>query len=92
MESGAEAVDCRRGFCTGRFGWRGGPAPGCRRHELRSAAQGFAEVVVAAEPSERSVAGAPALEIELGRDIRVRIAATAPKELASAIIKALAAR
>ena len=34
----------------------------------------------------------PALEIELGRDIRVRIAATAPKELASAIIKALAAR
>ena len=42
--------------------------------------------------SERTVAGAPALEIELGRDIRVRIAATAPKELASAIIKALVAR
>jgi hypothetical protein len=34
----------------------------------------------------------PALEIEFGRDIRVRIAATAPKELASAVIKALAAR
>jgi hypothetical protein len=37
------------------------------------------------------VAG-PALEIELGRHIRVRIAATASKELASAIIKALVAR
>ena len=62
------------------------------RNELRSAAPGFAEVVVAPEPNERSTAGAPALEIELGRDIRVRIAATAPKDLASAIIKALAAR
>ena len=62
------------------------------RHELRSAAQGFTEVVVAPEPSERSTAGVSALEIELGRDIRVRIAATAPKALASAIIKALAAR
>lgn len=62
------------------------------RHELRTAAQGFAEVVVARERSERSAAGVPALEIELGRDIRVRIAATAPKELASVIIKALVAR
>jgi hypothetical protein len=50
---------------------------------------GFAEVVVALEPSERTVAAPAALEIE---DIRVRIATTAPKELASAIIKALAAR
>ena len=49
-------------------------------------------VVVAPEPNERLTAGAPALEIELGRDIRVRIAATAPQDLASAIIKALAAR
>ena len=32
------------------------------------------------------------VEIEFGRDIRVRIAVTAPKELASAVIKALAAR
>ena len=62
------------------------------RHELRAAAAGFAEVVVAPRPDERTVAGVPALEIELGRDIRVRIAATAPKELASAIIKALVAR
>jgi hypothetical protein len=37
-------------------------------------------------------AGAPAVEIELGRDIHVRIAATAPQDLVSAVIKALAAR
>ena len=35
---------------------------------------------------------APAVEIELGRDIRVRIPMTTPKELASAVIRALAAR
>jgi transposase len=62
------------------------------RRDLRSAAARFAEVVVAPGPDERTVAGAAALEIELGRDIRVRVAATAPKELASAIIKALVAR
>jgi transposase len=62
------------------------------RDELRSAAPGFAAVLVAPEPNERSTAGAPAMEIELGRDIRVRIAATAPEELASAIVKALATR
>jgi transposase len=62
------------------------------RQELRSATAGFSEVVVAPEPSERTVAAPAALVIELGRDIRVRIAATAPKELASAIIKALVAR
>src|SRR4029077_15690897 len=51
------------------------------RNELRSAAAGFAEVVVAPEPSppsERARTDAPVLEIEFGRDIRVRIAATVP--------------
>jgi transposase len=62
------------------------------RRDLRSAAAGFAEVVVAPGPEERTGAGRAVVEIELGRDIRVRIAATAPKELASAIIKALVAR
>jgi transposase len=62
------------------------------RHELRTAARGFAEVVISPEPGERSTAGTPAVEIEFGRDIRVRIAVTAPKELASAVIKALVAR
>jgi transposase len=42
------------------------------RQELRSAAAGFSEVVVAPEPSERTVAAPAALVIELGRDIRVR--------------------
>lgn len=60
------------------------------RQDLRSAAAGFAQVVVAPGPDQR-MAG-PALEIELGRDIRVRVAATAPKDLASAIIKALVVR
>ena len=60
------------------------------RNELRTAAAGFTEVVVAA--SEQSRTDVPAVEIELGRDIRVRIAATAPTGLASAVIKALAAR
>jgi transposase len=62
------------------------------RHDLRSAAAGFAEVMVTQGPDERTGAGPAALEIEFGRDIRVRIAATAPKELASAIIKALVTR
>ena len=62
------------------------------RNELRTAAAGFAEVVVAAAPSERLRTDVPALEIELSGDIRVRIAATAPTELATAVIKALSAR
>jgi hypothetical protein len=44
------------------------------------------------DPGERSATDVPTLEIELGRDIRVRIPATVPKELASAILKALVAR
>ena len=62
------------------------------RHDLRSAAAGFAEVVVAPGLDRRMAVASPVLEIELGRDIRVRVAATAPKDLVSAIIKALAAR
>ena len=62
------------------------------RNELRTETPGFAQVVVVPEPSDGLTAGVRALEIEFGRDIRVRIAATAPKELASAIIKALVAR
>jgi transposase len=62
------------------------------RRDLRTAVAGFSEVVVSSGPGERTPAGQAALEIELGQDIRVRIAATAPKELASAIIKALVAR
>jgi transposase len=62
------------------------------RRDLRSAATGFAEVVVAPDRSERSGTDGPALTIELGRDIRVRIAVTAPVALVTAVIKALATR
>jgi transposase len=62
------------------------------RNELRTTATRFAEVVVAAEPSEQSRTDVSAVEIEFGRDIRVRIAASSPVGLAAAVIKALAAR
>jgi transposase len=62
------------------------------RRELCVAVPGFAEVVVAPGPDERTVTRPAALEIELGRNVRVRIAATVPAELACAVIKALAGR
>ena len=62
------------------------------RHDLGSAAPGFAEVVVTPTPAARAVAGVPAIEVEIGQNICVRIASTAPTELASTIVKALVAR
>jgi transposase len=62
------------------------------RRELGGAATGFAEVVVSSPSHERSVADAPAVEIEFGTDIRVRLPMTTPKELACAVIKTLATR
>ena len=55
-------------------------------------ATGFIGVVVATEPSPKGAVGAAAVEIEFGGDIRVRMAASVPAELARAVIKALAAR
>ena len=99
MERGREAVDCAEAFAPGASvyavarRWDVVPGQIYRwRNDLRSACPGFAAVVVTPEPNERSAAGAPAVEIELGRDIRVRIAPMAPADLVSAIIKALAAR
>ena len=63
-----------------------------RWRDLRDTAAGFAEVVVAPEPSPKAAVGAAAVEIDFGGDIRVRIAADVPGELARAVIKALAAR
>jgi transposase len=60
------------------------------RADLGSAAAGFAEVVVS--PRERSASDAPAVEIDFGTGIRARIPMTTPKELARAVIRALAAR
>lgn len=62
------------------------------RHELGGAAVGFAEVMVSPSSRERSGADTPAVEIEIGTDIRVRLPMTTPKELAGAVIKALVAR
>ena len=62
------------------------------RREFGNAAVGFAEVVVSSSSHERSVADAPAVEIDFGTGIRARIPMTTPKELAGAVIKALVAR
>jgi transposase len=62
------------------------------RRDLQDAATGFAEVVVAAPPGLKPTVSAAAVEIELGGDIRVRIAANVPAELARAVVKALVAR
>jgi transposase len=62
------------------------------RHDLRDVATGFAEVVVAPEPGLKAAVGAAAVEIEFGSDIRLRIAASVPAELARAVIKALVSR
>ena len=62
------------------------------RRDLHQVATGFAEVVVAAETSLGATVGVAAVEIEISRDIRVRIAVTAPVGLVTAVIKALAPR
>jgi len=62
------------------------------RRDLRDVATGFAEVVVAPEPSMKATGGVAAVEIEFSGDIRVRIAASVPAELARAVIKALVER
>jgi transposase len=78
------AVAHQRGVVPGQiYRWR---------NELRDALPGFAAVVVTPETSDRSTASVPAVEIEFGPTIRVRIAATAPEDLASAIVKTLVAR
>jgi transposase len=62
------------------------------RRELCSAAVGFTEVVVSLSSYERAQAKGPAVEIQVGSDIRIRIPTTTSKELACAVIKALVLR
>jgi transposase len=62
------------------------------RRELCSVGVGFAEVVVSPSSYERSEAKGPAVEVEVGSDIRIRIPTTTSKDLASAIIKAVVLR
>jgi transposase len=62
------------------------------RQELRAAGMGFAEVMVTPVASDKAAPGGLAMEIEFGGNIRVRIPASMPKDLASAVVKALVAR
>ena len=62
------------------------------RQELRAAGMGFAEVMVTPVSSDKAAPGGLAMEIEIGGNIRVRISARVPKDLASAVVKALVAR
>jgi transposase len=62
------------------------------RRELWGAEAGFAAVVVSPPLCERPETDAAAVEVALGADIRVRIPVTTPKDLACAVIKAVASR
>jgi transposase len=62
------------------------------RQDLRAAGTGFAEVMVAPASSDKAASGGLALEIEFGGNIRVRIPVNIPKDLASAVVKALVAK
>jgi transposase len=62
------------------------------RRELSSAGVGFAEVVVSRSAHERPEAKVPAVEIEVGSGIRIRIPTTTSRELACAVIKAVVLR
>jgi len=62
------------------------------RREIEEANRGFAEVVVSpvtAEPVERRE---PVIELVISGTAEVRISASAPPDLAAAIVKALTAR
>jgi transposase len=63
------------------------------RRDLRAAANGFAQVLVA--PAGDGLAAPPpmpAIEIELAGNARVRIPASMPPALAAAVVEALARR
>jgi transposase len=64
-----------------------------RWRRARRAANGFAEVVVAAPaPSVAAPPTVPAIEIELSGSVRVRIPATIPPALAACVVEALVRR
>ena len=68
------------------------------RQELRAAADGFAQVLIAPpegpspKAANEAVCTEPVIEIEFAGKARVRIPASIPTGLAAAIIKALARR
>jgi transposase len=75
----------RAGVCAGQiYRWR---------QELGHAGSGFSQVVIAAMAeggNDRAALNpAPAIEVEFGGAARVRIAASTPRELAAAVVRAL---
>lgn len=67
------------------------------RKELQVAADGFAPVLIgppdaAATAVDSAVCGEPAIEVEFAGKVRVRIPASVPRELAAAVVRALARR
>lgn len=82
--SSVSAVARRRDVVPGQiYRWR---------RELAAAVVGFAEVVVSPPPYGVAGIDAPAIEIALGSDIRIRIPTTAPRNLACALLKAAVTR
>src|SRR5437899_13109676 len=63
-----------------------------RRRDLRAAANGFAEVLVAPAGDGLATPPVPAIEIDFAGNARVRIPASVSPALAAAIVEALARR
>ena len=61
------------------------------RRDLRAAANGFAQVLVAPTGDGVAVPAVPAIEIEFADNVRVRIPASVSPALAAAVVEALAA-
>jgi transposase len=62
------------------------------RQDLRTAARGFAEVVVTSGPPGVPGSGDAAIEVAVGRDIHVRFSAATPPALAAAVVGILVRR
>ena len=62
------------------------------RRDLRAAANGFAQVLVAPAGDGVAAPAVPAIDIELPGIARVRIPASVPPALAAAVVEALARR
>ena len=62
------------------------------RRDLRAAANGFAQVLMAPTGEGVAVPSVPAIEIELAGNVGVRIPASVSPALAAAVVEALARR
>jgi transposase len=62
------------------------------RRDLRAAANGFAQVLVAPAGDGLAIAPVPAIEIDFAGNAHVRIPASVSPALASAVVEALARR